>query len=76
MTTTDAADGQALSRRAYLAALSAVLAAGVALVLCVPFFAASPDGFLDQFQFHLDRPVQVESTPANHVGEHEPPSAS
>lgn len=38
------------------AAFLAVLA-----VVCLPF---AGDGFLDQFRFHLDRPVQIESTPA------------
>jgi hypothetical protein len=38
--------------------------AAVALVVCAPFVLAAPDGFLDQFAFHSQRPVQVESTPA------------
>lgn len=37
-------------------AFAAVLAA-----VCLPF---AGEGFLDQFRFHLDRPVQIESTPA------------
>lgn len=35
--------------------------AAVLAVICLPF---AGDGFLDQFRFHLDRPVQIESTPA------------
>jgi hypothetical protein len=38
----------------------AAFAAVVALV-CAPFLS---DGFVDQFRFHLERPVQIESTPA------------
>ena len=37
----------------------------VTAVLCAPFFAVSPHGFTEQFRFHLDRPVQIESTPAS-----------
>jgi uncharacterized membrane protein len=40
-------------------ALVATLAATVALGL-----ALSPSGFADSFEYHLDRPVQVESAPA------------
>jgi Glycosyltransferase family 87 len=40
-------------------ALFAVLA-----VVAVAAFAASPDGALDALRYHVDRPVQVESTPA------------
>jgi hypothetical protein len=36
--------------------------AAVVAVACLPF---AGDGFLDQFRFHLDRPVQIESTPAS-----------
>jgi len=35
------------------------------VVVCAPFVAASPDGFADQARFHLERPVQVESSPAS-----------
>lgn len=34
----------------------------VLAVVCLPF---AGEGFLDQFRFHLDRPVQIESTPAS-----------
>ena len=34
----------------------------VVAAACLPF---AGDGFLDQFRFHLDRPVQIESTPAS-----------
>lgn len=30
----------------------------------LPFAALAPAGFVDQFTFHLDRPVQIESSPA------------
>jgi hypothetical protein len=33
----------------------------VAALVCAPFLS---DGFVDQFRFHLERPVQIESTPA------------
>lgn len=36
----------------------------VVAAACLPF---AGDGFLDQFRFHLDRPVQIESTPASVV---------
>ncbi len=35
---------------------------GVLAAVCLPF---AGDGFLDQFRFHLDRPVQIESAPAS-----------
>ncbi len=41
------------------AAFAAVLA-----ITCLPFLAAAPSGFAAQATFHLDRPVQIESTPA------------
>jgi hypothetical protein len=34
---------------------------GVVVAICLPFLS---DGFFDQFRFHLERPVQIESTPA------------
>jgi uncharacterized membrane protein len=34
--------------------------ATVVVVVCAPFLS---DGFFDQFRFHLERPVQIESTP-------------
>jgi hypothetical protein len=34
--------------------------AAVVVVVCAPFLS---DGFFDQFRFHLERPVQIESTP-------------
>jgi uncharacterized membrane protein len=33
----------------------------VVAVVCAPFLGS---GFVDQFRFHVDRPVQIESTPA------------
>ncbi len=42
-----------------LAAFAAVLAA-----VWLPFAALSPAGFAEQFDFHLERPVQIESAPA------------
>jgi hypothetical protein len=36
-----------------------------AAAVCLPFVLLSPDGFVDQFRFHLDRPVQIESTPGS-----------
>lgn len=41
------------------------LAVAVAAAICAPFYAESPHGFTEQFRFHLDRPVQIESTPAS-----------
>jgi uncharacterized membrane protein len=41
------------------------IAIAVALAICTPFYAMSPHGFTAQFRFHLDRPVQIESTPAS-----------
>jgi hypothetical protein len=47
------------------AAAGGAVAFGVALlVTCAPFVALSPAGFADQAAFHLQRPVQIESTPA------------
>ena len=51
--------GERAAARRGAAVFALVLAAA-----CLPFLAIAPDGFLDQFRFHLDRPVQVESTPA------------
>jgi hypothetical protein len=34
------------------------------LLTCLPFVALSPSGFTEQFRFHAERPVQIESTPA------------
>ena len=42
----------------------AIAAATAVLVTCGPFAALSPGGFTEQFAFHLERPVQIESTPA------------
>jgi hypothetical protein len=42
----------------------AAVAAVTAAAVCLPFVALSPEGFKDQIEFHLDRPVQIESTPA------------
>lgn len=39
----------------------AVAFVAVLAAVCLPF---AGDGFVDQFRFHLDRPVQIESTPA------------
>jgi hypothetical protein len=41
-----------------------VTALGATVVVALPFVALSPAGFLEQFEYHLDRPVQIESTPA------------
>jgi len=41
---------------------AAVAFAVVVAAASLPF---AGDGFLDQFRFHLDRPVQIESTPAS-----------
>lgn len=43
------------------AARAAATFAVVLAAICLPF---AGDGFVDQFRFHLDRPVQLESTPA------------
>ena len=53
------ARGERRAARGGIAVLAAVLAiaAGTGLAL-------SPSGFLDSFEYHLDRPVQVESPPA------------
>jgi hypothetical protein len=43
------------------------MAAAGTIVVCLgvlPFAALSPSGFVAQFEFHLDRPVQIESLPA------------
>jgi Glycosyltransferase family 87 len=53
--------GRGLRREAWEAA--AALAAVVALI-CGAAVAASPDGALEAVRYHLDRPVQIESTPA------------
>lgn len=50
-------------RRAEALRGAAAYAAVLALT-CLPFLIASPSGFLAQATFHLDRPVQIESTPA------------
>lgn len=50
--------GDGAPRRA-VATFAAVLA-----LATVPFLLASPAGFADQFAFHLERPVQIESAPA------------
>lgn len=47
--------------RLHAAARGTAAFAAVLAVVCLPF---AGDGFLDQFRFHLDRPVQIESTPA------------
>jgi hypothetical protein len=43
------------------AAAGALACAAVVLVVSAPFLG---DGYLDAYRFHVDRPVQVESTPA------------
>jgi len=48
--------------RTALAVRGLALLAAVVGAVCLPF---AGDGFLDQFRFHLDRPVQIESTPAS-----------
>ena len=50
--------------RAAAARSGAVVCVAVMAALCLPLFAASPSGFVDQFEFHLDRPIQIESSPA------------
>lgn len=45
--------------------LTSLVAVAVAVAVCVPFYALSPHGFSEQFRFHADRPVQIESTPAS-----------
>jgi uncharacterized membrane protein len=45
--------------------IGGAVAVAVALVICAPFYAVSPHGFTEQFRFHIDRPVQIESTPAS-----------
>jgi hypothetical protein len=42
----------------------AVVLVSVVTVLCAAAAVASPDGALDAVRYHLDRPVQIESTPA------------
>ena len=42
----------------------ALACAGVIVVLAGAALAASPEGALDAVRYHLDRPVQVESSPA------------
>jgi putative flippase GtrA len=34
------------------------------LLVCLPFAVVAPGGFYEQFAFHSERPVQIESTPA------------
>jgi len=41
-----------------------LIAAATAAAVCLPFLALAPNGFTDQARFHLERPVQIESTPA------------
>lgn len=48
-----------------VAGACAAIAVAVAVLICAPFMVASPDGFAEQFRFHLDRPVQIESSPAS-----------
>ena len=43
------------------AALGALACAAVVLVVSAPFIG---DDYLDAYRFHIDRPVQIESTPA------------
>jgi Glycosyltransferase family 87 len=43
----------------------AALFAGVLGLVCLPFVVLSPAGFAAQFTFHLDRPVQIESSPGS-----------
>ncbi len=50
------------SGRVRAAVRGTVAFAAVLIVVCLPFLG---DGFVDQFRFHLDRPVQIESTPAS-----------
>ena len=52
-------------RGARRAAVAGAAAFGVVvIVVCAPFAVASPGGFAEQFAFHSQRPLQVESTPA------------
>jgi uncharacterized membrane protein len=39
--------------------------AAVLALACAPFALVAPGGFADQIGFHLERPVQIESTPAS-----------
>ena len=45
----------------------AALAAVAFALVCLPFALAAPSGFADQFRFHADRPLQIESLPATVV---------
>ena len=54
------AGGRRGEARAGAAAFAAVI-----VVSCLPFVIASPAGFLEQFEFHVERPVQIESTPGS-----------
>jgi len=49
-------------REARAGAITFVL---VLLAACLPFALLGPGGFLAQFTFHVQRPVQIESTPAS-----------
>jgi hypothetical protein len=40
------------------------MAVVVAVAVCAPFALAAPDGFTEQFRFHAERPLQIESLPA------------
>ncbi len=51
---------EATGRRRDAARAAAVFVVVLATI-CLPF---AGDGFVDQFRFHLERPVQLESTPA------------
>jgi hypothetical protein len=53
--------GRGKAREAWQGALALV---AVVAVLCGAALAAAPSGALDAVRYHLDRPVQVESTPA------------
>jgi uncharacterized membrane protein len=53
--------GRGLWREALQGAAALV---GVVAVLCAATVAASPEGAVDAVRYHLDRPVQIESTPA------------
>jgi len=44
------------------AALGAVAFVAVVAVISLPFFG---NGYIDAYRFHIDRPVQIESTPAS-----------
>jgi hypothetical protein len=42
-----------------------VTSLAITVAIALPFVALSPSGFAEQFEYHLDRPVQIESTPAS-----------